>query len=104
MSAGAAGESAVRSLWRFHGYGRPHLRILGDGIGLRLAEMLADLAQPRPLVMIVDNVIGHRPVRGVMAAVLAPVRTSPICCSASPRWRPCRSAPPAGSSTIWATG
>ncbi|HEY2706235.1 MAG TPA: ABC transporter ATP-binding protein [Candidatus Dormibacteraeota bacterium] len=78
MTAGAAGESAVRSLWRFHGYGRPHLRILGAGIGLRVAEMLADLAQPWPLVMIVDNVIGHRPVRGVMAAVLAPVRPSPI--------------------------
>ena len=30
MTGGAAGEGAVRSLWRFHGYGRPHLRILGD--------------------------------------------------------------------------
>ena len=39
MSTGAA-----RSLWRFRGYGRPHLRVLGLGIGLRIGEMAADIA------------------------------------------------------------
>jgi ATP-binding cassette subfamily B protein len=75
---GAADLSAVRSLWRFHAYGRPHLRILGAGIGLRVVEILADLAQPWPLVVIVDNVVGRHPLRGVTALMLAPIGASPM--------------------------
>jgi ATP-binding cassette subfamily B protein len=75
---GGADESSVRSLWRFHQYGRPHLGILGAGFCLRIAEMLADLAQPWPLVLIVDNVIGHHRLRGPLAPPLAPLARSPM--------------------------
>jgi ABC-type multidrug transport system fused ATPase/permease subunit len=61
---------AARSLWRFRNYGRPHLGVLMAGIGLRVGEMLADLAQPWPLAVIVDNVMGHRPLSGVSASLL----------------------------------
>ncbi|HEX3605290.1 MAG TPA: ABC transporter ATP-binding protein [Candidatus Dormibacteraeota bacterium] len=65
MSSGAA-----RSLWRFRAYGRPHLRVLWLGIGLRIGEMAADLAQPWPLAIIVDTVVGGRPLHGVSASLL----------------------------------
>jgi ATP-binding cassette subfamily B protein len=64
-------SGAARSLWKFRDYGRPHLRALSLGIVLRVGEMLADLAQPWPLAIIVDNVVGHRPLRGVSASLLA---------------------------------
>ncbi len=61
---------AASSLWRFRAYGRPHLRVLWLGIGLRIGEMAADLAQPWPLAILVDNVVGHRPLHGVSATLL----------------------------------
>jgi ABC-type multidrug transport system fused ATPase/permease subunit len=67
---------AARSLWRFRGYGRPHLRVLGLGIGLRIGEMAADIAQPWPLAIIVDNVVAHRPLRGVSASLLGGLNRS----------------------------
>jgi ATP-binding cassette, subfamily B, bacterial len=73
MPRAARDETAIHSLWRFHPYGRPHLRILGAGFALRVAEMLADLAQPWPLVVIVDYVIGHHKARGVMAPLITPL-------------------------------
>ena len=61
---------AARSLWQFRDYGRPHLRVLSLGILLRIGEMLADLAQPWPLALIVDNVVGGRPLHGVSGSLL----------------------------------
>ncbi|HVS42993.1 MAG TPA: ABC transporter transmembrane domain-containing protein, partial [Candidatus Dormibacteraeota bacterium] len=61
---------AARSLWRFRDYGRPHLRVLGLGILMRIGEMLADLGQPWPLALIVDNVVGQRPLHALSASLL----------------------------------
>jgi ATP-binding cassette subfamily B protein len=35
----------LRQLWQFRSYGRPHLRALSLGVGLRVCELIADLAQ-----------------------------------------------------------
>jgi ABC-type multidrug transport system fused ATPase/permease subunit len=42
------------------------------GIGLRAGELVADLAQPWPLAIIVDSVLGTKPLHGVAAAAFAP--------------------------------
>jgi ATP-binding cassette, subfamily B, bacterial len=41
---------------------------------LAVAGTAVDLAQPWPLVICVDNAIGHRPIRGVLAGVLGPLQ------------------------------
>ncbi len=61
---------ALQRLWRFRRYGRPYVPVLVVGVGLRIAELLADLAQPWLLAVIVDSVLGHRPLGGPLAAAL----------------------------------
>jgi ABC-type multidrug transport system fused ATPase/permease subunit len=68
--------NARRYLRRFRGYGRPHLPLLAAGVGLRIGELLADLAQPWPLAVVVDAVLGHKPVQGLVAVALGPFATS----------------------------
>lgn len=56
-----ADVGALRQLWRFRPYGQRHLRALSLGLGLRIGELLADLARPWPLAIVVDQVLGrHR--------------------------------------------
>jgi ATP-binding cassette subfamily B protein len=50
-------QGLLRQLWRFRSYGRPHLRVLSAGVGLRVCELLADLAQPWPLALVIDGVL-----------------------------------------------
>ena len=50
-----ADKGLLRQLWQFRSYGRPHLRALSAGVGLRVCELLADLAQPWPLALVVDG-------------------------------------------------
>lgn len=58
----------LRQLWQFRAYGRPHLGMLSLGVGLRVCELLADLAQPWPLALVIDGVIkGNR--TGPLAAL-----------------------------------
>jgi ABC-type multidrug transport system fused ATPase/permease subunit len=65
-------------LWGFRRYARPHLGALSAGICLRIGELLADLAQPWPLAIVVDTVIGGRRPGGPIGGVMAAVGGSPI--------------------------
>ncbi|WP_433555363.1 ABC transporter ATP-binding protein [Pseudonocardia xinjiangensis] len=51
----AADGGLLRQLWQFRSYGRPHLRTLSFGVGLRMCELVADLAQPWPLALVVNG-------------------------------------------------
>lgn len=66
------GWGTLRYLSRFRAYGRPHATVLTFGVFLRILELLADLAQPWPLAVIVDTVLGHRPLRGPLSSFLLP--------------------------------
>ena len=61
----------LRAAWAFRRYLRPHALPLGLGVLLNLASTVAALAEPWPLQVIVDGVIGHRPVK-VMGSVAIP--------------------------------
>jgi ATP-binding cassette, subfamily B, bacterial len=50
----------LRQLLQFRSYGRSHLRALSLGVGLRICELLADLAQPWPLALVVDGLFTAR--------------------------------------------
>jgi ATP-binding cassette, subfamily B, bacterial len=51
----------LRTLWRFRRYAAPHRRLLGVGLLCRIAEMLADLAVPWPVALVIDGVLRHGP-------------------------------------------
>ncbi|HKS49150.1 MAG TPA: ABC transporter ATP-binding protein [Amycolatopsis sp.] len=57
----------LRQLWRFRSYGRPHLGALSLGVGLRVGELLADLARPWPLALVIDGVLKGNQPRGPLA-------------------------------------
>ena len=76
MSVSAGGRTG--SLAAFRGYARPHLRALLGGVALRVGELAADLAQPWPLAVVVDSVLGGRPVHGVLAPALGRFATGPV--------------------------
>ncbi|MEV4975900.1 ABC transporter ATP-binding protein [Streptomyces scopuliridis] len=57
MRAHRADVGMMRYLWRFRSYGRPHLGTLVLGVGLRVGELIADLAAPWPLALVIDNVL-----------------------------------------------
>ncbi|MDT7658528.1 MAG: hypothetical protein QOF38_3243, partial [Pseudonocardiales bacterium] len=46
----------LKQLWRFRSYGRRELRPLLAGVGMRIGELVADLATPWPLALVIDNV------------------------------------------------
>jgi ATP-binding cassette subfamily B protein len=62
-----ADRGLLRQLWQFRSYGRPHLRVLSLGVGLRICELLADLAQPWPLAVVIDALSGHNGTHGPLA-------------------------------------
>ncbi|GAA2502335.1 ABC transporter ATP-binding protein [Terrabacter carboxydivorans] len=78
MRYAVAGPSLLAQLWRFRAYGRPHRRRLIGGIGLRVGELAADLAQPWPLAIVIDGVLRHRPPSGVVGALTAPLPGRPL--------------------------
>jgi ATP-binding cassette subfamily B protein len=73
MSGGdAADRGLLQQLWQFRSYGRPHARVLSLGVGLRVCELLADLAQPWPLALVVDGLLAGNRSDGP-PALLAPL-------------------------------
>ena len=58
------------TLWRFRAYGRPHRRLLVLGVLCRVGELLADLAVPWPIALVVDGVLGHGRLHGLQGAVV----------------------------------
>jgi ABC-type multidrug transport system fused ATPase/permease subunit len=66
-----AAASGIGGLWTFRQYGRPHLRALLAGLGLRIGELLADLGQPWPLAIVVDAVLGGRHAAGLLGRAVA---------------------------------
>jgi ABC-type multidrug transport system fused ATPase/permease subunit len=62
-------QGLLRQFWRFRAYGRQHLRVLSLGVGMRVAELFADLAQPWPLALVIDDVVRGRRSHGVLASV-----------------------------------
>jgi ABC-type multidrug transport system fused ATPase/permease subunit len=62
MTLAAPDLGMLRQLWRFRSYGRSHLGVLSLGVGMRVGELLADLARPWPLALVIDGVLkGSRP-------------------------------------------
>jgi ABC-type multidrug transport system fused ATPase/permease subunit len=59
-------------VWSFRSYARPHAAALVAGVGLRIAELLADLAQPWPLAVVIDSVLGTKPLPGFLKVPLGP--------------------------------
>jgi ABC-type multidrug transport system fused ATPase/permease subunit len=76
--AGVADIGMLRQFWRFRGYGRAHLRVLSAGVGLRVCELLADLAQPWPLALVIDGVLKGVPPHGPLSFVSSTVGQSPL--------------------------
>jgi ABC-type multidrug transport system fused ATPase/permease subunit len=68
----------LQHLWHFRRYGRPYRATLIGGLGLRIAELLADLAQPWPIAIVIDGVLGRHRLHGALAAVTAPLPRSPV--------------------------
>jgi ATP-binding cassette subfamily B protein/subfamily B ATP-binding cassette protein MsbA len=59
----------LRALWRFRDYARPELRALGWGVGMRGAELVADLAAPWPMALVIDDLLRGRGRGGALHAV-----------------------------------
>jgi ATP-binding cassette subfamily B protein/subfamily B ATP-binding cassette protein MsbA len=47
----------LRQLWRFRGYGQAELRPLLAGVVMRGGELVADLAAPWPLALVIDDLL-----------------------------------------------
>lgn len=73
-----AGVGTLRGFWGFRRYGSPEVRVLLVGILLRVGELLADLAQPWPLALIIDSVLGDRTLSGLPASLLGSIAGSPL--------------------------
>jgi ATP-binding cassette subfamily B protein len=63
---------STRSVWSFRSYARPHRAALLAGVGLRIGELLADLAQPWPLAVVIDSVLDTKPLPGFLKALVGP--------------------------------
>ena len=59
----------LRELWRFRDYGRTELRSLLLGVVMRGCELVADLAAPWPLALVIDNVLKGKPLTGPLGSV-----------------------------------
>lgn len=60
----------TRGLWRFRSHGRAELRWLLIGVVMRACELAADLAAPRPLALVINDLLQGRqhssPLHGVV--------------------------------------
>ncbi|GAA0446617.1 protein-tyrosine-phosphatase [Actinoplanes capillaceus] len=61
----------LKAAWRFRGFLRPHAPALGAGALLVVLGTLLTLAQPWPLQVIVDGVVGGRPQNGWLPTLIA---------------------------------
>ena len=59
----------LRELWRFRDYGRTELKSLLLGVVMRACELVADLAAPWPLALVIDNVLRGKPLTGPLGSV-----------------------------------
>jgi ATP-binding cassette subfamily B protein/subfamily B ATP-binding cassette protein MsbA len=59
----------LRALWRFRDYARPELRALGWGVGMRGAELAADLAAPWPMALVIDDLLKGANAGGILQTV-----------------------------------
>ncbi|MDT7665096.1 MAG: ATP-binding cassette, subfamily bacterial [Pseudonocardiales bacterium] len=59
----------LRQLWGFRAYGRAELRALLLGVGMRFGELVADLATPWPLALVIDNLFKGKQIDGKLGAV-----------------------------------
>jgi ABC-type multidrug transport system fused ATPase/permease subunit len=73
--ASTRGTAAV--LLRFRPYGRPHLAALIAGTLARVGEVLADIAQPWPLAIVIDGVLTRSHLHGIPATIAGPFNRSP---------------------------
>lgn len=71
-SGGSTAPTLLSALWGFRAYGRPHLKALLGGVGLRIGELIADLAQPWPLAIVVDGVLNRRRLHGILQTISQP--------------------------------
>ena len=62
--------SLLPTLWRFRAYGRPHRRLLVLGVLCRIGELLADLAVPWPIALVIDGVLRHGRLHGLQGVVV----------------------------------
>jgi len=60
----------LSTLWRFRAYGRPHRRLLLLGVLCRVGELLADLAVPWPIALVIDGVLRHGRLHGLQGTVV----------------------------------
>jgi ATP-binding cassette subfamily B protein len=68
----------LRQLWRFRAYGQRQLRPLLVGVGMRIGELIADLAAPWPLALVIDDVLRGRQPGGGLGAVARLFGSSPV--------------------------
>jgi ATP-binding cassette subfamily B protein len=57
-------------LWRFRAYASAHRKLLGLGLLCRVAELLADLAVPWPVALVIDGVTGNGHGQGLQATIV----------------------------------
>ncbi|HEY4624415.1 MAG TPA: ABC transporter ATP-binding protein [Blastococcus sp.] len=69
MRAPAAG-GLMATLWRFRGYGMPQRRLLAAGLLCRVGELLADLAVPWPIALVIDGVLRHADLDGFQERIV----------------------------------
>ena len=68
----------LRQLWRFRAYGRDQLRPLLIGVAMRAGELVADLATPWPLALVINNVINGRQLNGPLRSVAYLLGHNPV--------------------------
>lgn len=68
----------LRQLWRFRAYGRRELRPLVAGVVARFFELLADLAAPWPLALVIDNVVKGQVPSGFLGDLATLFGPSPV--------------------------
>jgi ATP-binding cassette subfamily B protein/subfamily B ATP-binding cassette protein MsbA len=61
--------STLRELWRFRDYARPERRALLGGVAMRGLELVADLAAPWPLALVIDDLLKGQNKSGVLHSV-----------------------------------
>jgi ATP-binding cassette subfamily B protein/subfamily B ATP-binding cassette protein MsbA len=66
---GSRDRGTLRELWRFKDYARPERRTLWSGVGMRGLELIADLAAPWPLALVINDLLQGQHRSGVLHAV-----------------------------------
>jgi len=68
----------LRQLWRFRAYGRREIAPLLLGVGMRVGELICDLATPWPLALVIDHTLRGTPLTGPLATVGYLLGPSPV--------------------------